>query len=124
MAVLFHTDAPRGLPMPLADMPVASSVATPTDVSLQHNANLMFDNVRPEVQTTAAVAHGTSSLGISLPFGERVMIHYGVKGEYRIGTLESADTEWVQVLLSDGNRSWIPRSEVKLIENAKASLAE
>ena len=118
MVALVHTESPRA--MPAAELPLGTTVASPQTVVLEqkssvsdipHSANLMFDNLRPTLQTTNATP------GVTLPIGERVRVHYGEVGMWRAGILEAADDNWIQIRFSDGSsRTWIAVQDIRTID--------
>jgi hypothetical protein len=139
MAVLVHTESPRMTPMPIADVPLGTSVASQQTVTLEHkttpsavasaeanvahDASLMFDSARPEVvRPVNATELQMKTHGVSLPLGERVRVHYGDIGMWRAGVLEAADDHWIQLLMSDGvSRTWVARQDVRTIDTIQAT---
>lgn len=133
MAVLLHTDTPRSTPMPLADMPLATSVASPRTVSLQqtaalpseadlrHNATVMFDNARPEATPRIEGDISSSAIGVTLPIGETVTVTCSTGFDRVRGKLEAADADWLQVVNSAGKRVWVAKQQVISISTEDAT---
>lgn len=122
MAVLFHADSPRATPMPVADLPLASSVAAPTSITLHRNADLMFDNAPGITRDPAVRVEGPKTTGVTLPIGERVTVYFGTETRYRTGTLEGADADWVQLWLpASDSRVWIARENITRMETTEAA---
>lgn len=122
LVVMAGSESPRAAPFAVSDahvpeaLPLASSASQRPNVSLERSANLLFADL------PSGSAHVTSSERanrVELPIGERVIVYYGTLDMFRIGTLEAADGEWVQLWLRDaGKRIWIALKDVTTIEAA------